>query len=380
MPLCSVHFERLLIRLKRQWMLRRMLDGLVLGIGGGCVAAVAVFFATWRLGYQAPGPLGALAMLALAGGLGTAIAAGRRRSLAQIALMADRALDTNELFVSALFAQTIAATSASAGEPDAPWAAAVVAQAQRRAAELTVRPHLLSIIPPAIATRIRWPVFLLAGAVVTAAASLPAGRDPFASARYESSTVMAPGASDAADASGTPLVRVAVAMPPAAAPGATVDDLASRMDSSGPNLVSAAQDHSNSTAGVRSAGAVGSGESRTADASTPPPPGAANGAAEFDRAGRPAVVGGLGDAEGPGDAAGLGNLSRSGSFNVAMAGAPLAITKSSSAVRSSVLVIANPFATAADADFASGSAPDADRDLLRDYFSPNISIAPKGLP
>jgi hypothetical protein len=385
-----VHFERFLIRLQRQWARRRLLDGFVLGIAVGCVVAVVVFLVNWWFGYQALGPLSVVAMLAVAGGLGAGFGVGRRKSLAQIALMADRALGTHELFVSALFARSIVASAASDSEPTDPWAAAVIVQAQRRAAELTVRRLLLTIIPPAIATRIRLPVFLLAGAVVAAAASLPAGRGPFPAAQSESSTIIAPSASDAGDPTGPPLVRIVVAMPPAPAPVATTDDLASRMDATQNNSASPAQDALTSTKlaqpdqvqpdQVQFDMGGGADESRTANASTPPPPNSAIGSAEFDRARRPAVAGGSGDAAGP------INPSRIGPFNSATAGPPSAVTSSVSrdAVRSPTPLIAKPFAPAADANSAPASTPDADRDLLRDYFSPDISAntsnAPNGLP
>ena len=110
-------------------MLRRLIDGAVLGMAGGCAAAVIVTGALWWRGGPQLGLGLVIAVLVTASGLGAAIAIGRRTSLAQIALQADRALETDELFLSALFARSIAATDADRTNY---WAAAVIAEAQRR--------------------------------------------------------------------------------------------------------------------------------------------------------------------------------------------------------------------------------------------------------
>jgi len=366
-----IQFERLLIRLQRRWVLRRLLDGFVLGMAAGSAAAVLEFGAAWWLGAQPLRPVWVIAILAAAGGLGAAFAARRRTSLAQIALQADRALGTDELFLSALFAQSIAA-------PDADqtnfWAAAVIAEAQRRAAELAPRAVLQTIVGLGIGARARVAVFLLAGAVVTAAASLPAGRvvTP-ATAASEASTIIAPGASDAADAAGGAVLRVAVAMPPLPVGVAPADDLASRMDAQ-QNQASPARDASaagsTSTQVAKADRSGGAGESRTADASAVLPP-AVSAAARtaVDRARRAAGGGGTSN-----DAPAI-NTPAPGPFSSATAGPPSAIT-GQRAGPSSVRLIDNPFATIGDGE----SSPDTDRDLLRDYFSPSVPNIPNGSP
>jgi hypothetical protein len=117
----------------------------------------------------------------------------------------------------------------------------------------------------------------------------------------------------------------------------------------------------------------GAGESRTTDASDALPQSAgAAGRTTVDPGGR--VAGG----ERLGVDAAMGP-SMPGPFSSGTAGPASVIVAPAISGQevggSSIRLIENPFATGGD-----GEAPDADRDLLRDYFSPIAPSLPKGSP